>query len=320
MTDTTDLNEDELTAEDLALLDGGEPAPDDQEETEPAYTPGIDLPDFEGHRVAGVTTNLAAVAVEAIARALHHDDTVTLIVEAKVTDVGHPRKDGQITRAHKLKATTVLEIADRTYADDLLRTLRRARLKAEDAASGRTAMEIRTDANGTVLTPGDLAGDEPLPPLPADGAEVVVVFADGQRAFWPDDFAADVERPGVGDRVAIADDDEPGLVVQLLDPVRGDVIAEHDPADEARQDREATLDLEVARLLAGTVAAVAGRVARRDDDELLAAALSAEAEGKARKGVVAAIQARLRVLDRLAAGCTCDEQPCDCSTIYGESD
>ena len=251
----------ELTAETLANLDGGQASPDDDDETDrpaPAYETRTDLPDFEGQRVHAVATRLAATSVTAIDRALHYGDTVILVLEAKLDDIGHPRKDGEIHRAQKLTAVgTPLEIVDRTYGQDLLARLRLARLRQEDAQLGRTAAEIKTTAEGIVLTQGDLADAElpELPPQPAADDEVVVVFRSGHREMWPDDFPADAERPKVGDRIDLTDlgwdTGDPDIVVELLDPIDGRTIAELDPERaaelEAALDREATEALEAGR-------------------------------------------------------------------------
>ena len=307
-----DVCEEEVfTAEGLALLDGGEPAPDDTPD-EDDDTPGpvyqaADLGEFEGRKVGAVANRLAATDVD-IARALHHGDTVLLFVQAKVADVGF-RADGTLTRTQKLVADTILEVVDRDWGDETLTRLRRAKLRTDDAAQGRTAMGIKTTADGVVLTPGDLGDDGPLP-LPPDDGEVVVVFADGERALWPDEFAVDiVERPGVGDRLSIADEDVERTVVQLLDPVRGDVIAEADPVDEARQDREAAEQLEaartgevaefydeVAKILDGTLGVVQARVKACDDWDVIDAALTAERDGKNRTGAVKFLTERLAEL------------------------
>ena len=307
--DVCDKDADELTPEDLARLDGGEPAPDDDHDEDtprPVYQ-AADLGEFEGRKVGAVANRLAATDVD-IARALHHGDTVLLFVQAKVADVGF-RADGTLTRTQKLVADTILEVVDRDWGDETLTRLRRAKLRDDDAAQGRTAMGIKTTADGVVLTPGDLGDDGPLP-LPPDDGEVVVVFADGERALWPDEFAVDVERPGVGDRLSIADEDVERTVVQLLDPVRGDVIAEADPVDDARQDREAAEQLEaartvevaefydeVARILDGTLGVVQARVRACDDITVLLRALDAEMDGKDRTGAKQFIRDRLAELD-----------------------
>lgn len=296
----------ELTPEDLARIDGGEPAPDDtpaEDTPRPVYQ-AADLGEFEGRKVGAVANRLAATDVD-IARALHHGDTVLLFVQAKVADVGF-RADGTLTRTQKLVADTILEVVDRDWGDETLTRLRRAKLRDDDAAQGRTAMGIKTTADGVVLTPGDLGDDGPLP-LPPDDGEVVVVFADGERALWPDEFAVDVDRPGVGDRLSIADEDVVRTVVQLLDPVRGDVIAEADPVDDARQDREAAEELEaartvvevdeVARILDGTLGVVQARVRECDDVGVLLRALDAEMDGKDRTGAKQFLRDRLAELE-----------------------
>lgn len=231
--------------------------PDDETTAEPGYDgPSVELPSFEGFRVYDTTAKLTATPIP-IGRALHHGDTIVLVVEAKLNDVGHPKKDGRLTRHHKLVAASVLEVADVVYADALLEHLRRQSLRTIDEAEGRQSFGIETTADGIVLTPGDKAAGDPPPPIPVDD-EVIVIFdgyvpeLEADRAFWPDDFPSDMsERPGVGDHVYLGDGADPVLVVELIDPTRGDTIAELDRTGEAAAaiaaDADATAELEAAR-------------------------------------------------------------------------
>lgn len=270
-------------------------APDDElddDETAPVYAPIPGLPEFEGRRVGGLTTQIGGTRIDG-GTVAHHGDQLVHVVVSTVDDVRHPTKDGTLVRTQIAKPTDTWAIIDPDYAEALIRSLRLRARRADDEAAGRTAMEVVTDASGVVLTPGDLASEAPLPEIPEtpEDNEVVVIYGDGFRALWPDDFAGGARRPGVGDV-----DDEHDRVTELLDPVTGETLAEWSAEADAVADRETVDDLERRRidsLLDGTVAAVVGRVKASESVDLLGRAELVEQQRKARKGVLDAIAARV---------------------------
>lgn len=295
----TDPSDDVDTLDDDPVEETTDPEPDDQD-TEapagPAYD-RADLGEFEGRRVAGVTTQFGGHKIDG-GPVLHHGDHVVTVTVSVVDDVRHPRKDGVIVRTQVAKPEDTWVLDDADYAEQLVRSLRLARQRAEDEAAGRQSFGIRTDENGVVLTPGDLA-DEELPEVPAVGPdELVIVFESGTRALWPDDFDPAAERPMVGDTL------DGGLVVELLDPVTGESLAVLDRAAEAAADREVVEDLEAARrrrraeeIVGMTQGPAMAAIAEVNDGELLDEIGRLETDGKNRAGMRKALDERRAELD-----------------------
>lgn len=72
-------------------------------------TEETEIPEFEGRRVAGVTHKLKG-GVDGLTRALHLGETTVLVIEARVADIAHPLKKGDITRAHVLQIDRGFEL------------------------------------------------------------------------------------------------------------------------------------------------------------------------------------------------------------------
>lgn len=223
-------------------------------------TPAGRLPDFEGLTPVGVLTSLQG-AGERITRALHLDEKIVLVVEARVTNVQHPMSKAGVKRQHVLKVADLYELPGRRGAR-LLTALKKAWRLSDDASQGRTAieelagagddLELTVDGAGVVLTDADLA-DLGL----ADPANdpVVVVFEGGARAMWPDDFAPEVTRPAAGERIAAPGaGDDLVLVRQLLDARTGEPEATWSDEDE----QERLLAEERAAAVAEDLEAAAG--------------------------------------------------------------
>lgn len=239
-----------------------------------------ELPEFEGRIPVGVLTNLQGAA-QRIARALHHEDKVVLLVEAKVSSVDHPMTKDGLKRKHVLKVEDMYELAE-PLGQRLMSRCKTGWRLADDARHGRTPLEgivegadgvaLTTDGSGVVMTDGDLAdlfvdnGTDP----------VVVVFSGGTRRQWPDDFGAGVERPAAGDLLIPpdTDGDQPDVVVELLDHATGETVATWTEADqearEAAEDGEGDTDV-YDELLARREARAAQEVA--DDEAMVAAAI-----------------------------------------------
>lgn len=115
----------------------------------------------------------------------------------------------------------------------VLRTLHR---QAKDAAEAKAPIpELGdvgyVDASGVVLLPDEVAelrGDPVRAVLAESMTPVVVVYSDGERMLWPDEYAADTPRPEIGSEA----DDEHGnavRVVELLHHATGEPIGEPAP-------------------------------------------------------------------------------------------
>lgn len=221
------------------------------------------LPDFEGRTPVGVLTSLQG-AGQRIVRALHNDEEVILVVRTKVVNVAHPMTKEGMKRSHTLKVDDMYELPGR-IGTRLLGQCAKAYRLADDSRHGRTALEglvgegdgieVTTDGAGVVLTPEDRAALG----LDDRGSDaVVVVFGDGARALWPDDWGRHpIERPTAGESVVVpGGGDDLVLVRRLLDPVTGETVAEFTESDAERaeavqaaaEDRAAAYELEQGRM------------------------------------------------------------------------
>jgi hypothetical protein len=185
-----------------------------------------DLGDFEGLPVVAQSLVLKgtgdglskAMAVKPVH--IGKGDTVDLLIRARAGSVKFdPHKDDPDAwvRVETLTAETIT-IVDREFAQASIEQQE----AANDRALGRTKIPfppavdkgalVVTDENGVVLTPAEIAerrGDgRPV----VETGPAVVVYDDGSRALWPDEFDRDVLRPTIGE------DD----VADLLDPTTGE--------------------------------------------------------------------------------------------------
>lgn len=217
--------------------------------TDLVATAGGELPEFEGRIPVGVNTNLQG-AGQRITRALHHEDRIVLVVEAKVADIRHPMTKDGLKRNHVLKVEDLYELPGRR-GQRLLTMLKKAWRLASDAEGGTPSLagldadgdglEVTTDGAGVVLTPEDLSdlglGDASNDPR-------VVIVATGARSMWPDDFPAGAPAPSAGDVVVVPGGDVESQVVELLDPLTGEQVARW--SDEDEQARLLALEQEAA--------------------------------------------------------------------------
>lgn len=260
-----------------------EPKTPDSVAVQPAL-PTLELPEFEGIRPVGVVTRVNGTG-QRIARAMHIDERVVLVVEAEVADVGHGRTADGVKRVHKLTVLDVYELEGKPGAQ-LLRSLRAAHKIASDRRDGKeplggeleqpdpTELGIEVVVDGAVVLTTTEAAErrgEIVPGLPIVDV-AVLVFEDGTRALWPDDWSDVVgPHPEAGERLVqpgAKKGAEPSLVVQILDPDTGETVEEWTAEDEAarlaeleaeamaaeaRADAEAVAELEAGRADADVV-------------------------------------------------------------------
>lgn len=302
--------------------------------------PTLELPDFEGLRPVGVVTKVNG-AGNRIARALHLEDRVVLVVECEVSNVGHAATDDGVKRVHTLRVKDLYELEGKAGAT-LLRSLRQAYRLADDQRHARRRLGIAeleqpesnaagvaivVDDEGRVHTaPNGEGEDLGLPHVDV----AVLVFADGTRALWPDDFpGATGPHPEAGERIArpgAKKDADPELVRKVLDADTGETLEEWTDeqenerlealeqelaVEEARQDREAADELEGARErhnqaerlmtadgTARSIGSVKGNLAAIDDPKVIELALAYERKDKNRSGMVEVLEARLAELKK----------------------
>lgn len=202
--------------------------------------PDLELPEYHGQKPVGMKSALTGAGTR-IRRPYGIGDRVVLVVEAKVKKAGHEETDDGLVYVETLKVSDLFEL-DRDPGTRLLRFLRSNYRVAEDKVAGRAPLadngtdlgdEGWTDGNGVVLTPSELAerrGDPVAFLTSAEHTPAVVVYADGTRLLWPDEYPQGVDRPSVGD------DLDDGTVVELLHHATGETIAELLDSDEVDTD------------------------------------------------------------------------------------
>lgn len=235
----------------------------------------FDLPEFEGNIPVDVLTVITGSG-QRIHRAIHHGEKPIFVVEVELVDVAHPMTKQGIKRKQKTSVLDLYELQGKA-GRRILAALRQAYREADDQRHGRQALPLEktglvlgpdgyTDEHGNLLSDEDLAeirghdiaaaaNDESLDP-------VLIVYADGGRHTWPDDFGP---RPGGRPRAGeeLADADGTRFVRQVLDIDSGAVIEEW--TDEQEDARLAALEDEARRAEAAEdVAVVASLEAARE--------------------------------------------------------
>lgn len=204
--------------------------------TEPEHQPTLptlELPDYHGRAPVGMRTSLTG-AGNRLTRSHEIGDRVVLVIEARVKRAGHEDTDDGLIYTEVHKVADLFELDPKPGAR-LLTHLRSAYRTARDAAEGSVPLpelgdEGWTDANGVVLTAAELAErrNDPLALLGHDAeAPAVVVYNDGTRLLWPDEYPTGSTRPTLG----LVDEDR--YVVELLDDVTGESLGRFEDDDAA---------------------------------------------------------------------------------------
>jgi hypothetical protein len=197
--------------------------PTTEVEDQPAL-PTLELPDYHGRNPVAMRTALSG-AGNRVTRPHGIGDRVVLVIETRVKKAGHEDTDDGLVYVESHKVVDLFEL-DRDPGARLLSHLRSQYRQAKDAAAGRVPIpelgdEGWTDANGVVLTAQELAerrGD-PVALLGADDqTPAVVVYDNGERALWPDEYARGFPRPHAGDQ------HDAGTVVELLHHETGETL------------------------------------------------------------------------------------------------
>lgn len=249
--------------------------PDDQttpdEITAELSLPGLELPEYHGRRPAKMKTAVSGTGNK-ITTAHDLGATVIFVAEAKVRGVGHDEDGEDLVYVEKLTVRDLYEIQG-AQGKRLLSTVRSAYRAATDGVKPipyPPGSEVKTDASGVVITPADALGidgdsivrsltDESLTP-------VVIVYSDGGRELWPDDFEPTDPRPPIGS-VVLDENDAETVVMKILDAASGETVeewtAEQENARLLALEHAAETDEERAAALAEFEALRA-----RDDDDL----------------------------------------------------
>lgn len=288
-----------------------------------------DLGEFEGLPITGHALALKGTgdglskAVAVKPTTLHKGDTVDLLVRARAGNVlmreDKDNPDAWI-REQSLMAETIT-IVEREFSDSRIEAQR----EANDKAKGIVKLPfpaplvkgdvVHTDESGNVLTDAEVAERRGHGQAVVEVAPAVVVYTDGSRAMWPDEYPKGAPRPAVGDG------GPDGVVEQLLDHVTGEPIGVDTSGDISGADTgdgaghgdgsvDASTDTEpddffdidapdvdpaILAFLEGSVGEVKMRVRQQLSRQMLEGALAVEQSGpnRARPAVVTVIEARL---------------------------
>ena len=205
--------------------------------------PTLELPEYRGRKPVGMKTSING-AGNRVSRPHGIDDRVVLVLEAEVKKAGHEKTDDGLVYAEILKVRDLFEIAGDAGLR-LLSTVRQSYRVADDEREGRQpipGVDGWTDESGTVVSPDELAAlrDDPARALADERVTpVVVLFSDGARQLWPEEFEEGEARPAPGDRYA---DERFGggpasyvYVAKLLHANTGETLEEWtDAQEEAR--------------------------------------------------------------------------------------
>lgn len=192
--------------------------------------PGLELPEYHGRRPAKMKTAVSGTGNK-ITTAHDLGATVIFVAEAKVRGVGHDEDGDDLVYVEKLTVRDLYEIQG-AQGKRLLSAVRSAYRAATDGATPLPydrGAEVKTDASGVVITPGDalsIEGDSIVRSLTDESlSPVVVVYSDGARELWPDDFEPNDPRPPVGS-VVLDEQDAETVVMKILDAASGETVEE----------------------------------------------------------------------------------------------
>lgn len=216
----------------------------------------LELPEYHGRKPVGMKTGITG-AGNRLSRPHGIGDRAVLVVEVKCKKAGHEDTDDGLVYVESMKVVDLFEVAGDPGAR-LLSTLRSAHRTAKDKLEGKDPIpELGTvgytDASGVVLTDREVAAlrGDPVRALVSDDlTPAVVLYEDGSRLVWPDEYDAGTPRPAIGEIAGVGEDATPvvdllhhatgeSLVVEVSDGTQ--IIADDDPVLDPFPD-ETTFD------------------------------------------------------------------------------
>lgn len=192
--------------------------------------PTMELPDYHGRKPVGMKTALAGAGTR-VTRPHTIGDRIVLVIEARVKSASHEDTDDGLVYSEKLKVLDLFEL-DPGQGARLISTVRSLYRTGEDAIKGRRPIPDLgdtgyTDGSGVVLTPAEVAelrGDPIRAILSPELTPAVIVYDDGARDLWPDDYPKDAPRPKIGEKYLTEGGD--AIVTQLLHHETGEPLEE----------------------------------------------------------------------------------------------
>jgi hypothetical protein len=201
-------------------------------------------PTRDGRTPSGMKTALSG-AGNRITKVHELGERVFLFVEANVKKSGHEVTDDGVLYTEALKVLDLFELDD-APGKRLLAALRQAYRSAAgedpltlgDETAGE-GLEVAVDAAGVAITPTELAALREDPSTALDDERfdhVVLVFSDGSRGLWPDDWAGTGQsRAPIGGTMRRPGSTKAGdtaQVVELLDATTGETLDKWTPERE----------------------------------------------------------------------------------------
>ncbi len=266
--------------------------------------PTLELPEYHGRKPSGMRSALNGAGTR-ITRSHDIGDRVVFVVEGRVKSAGHDEtdKDG-LVYVEKIKVVDLFEL-DRDPGARLLSTMRSAYRTADDARNGKAAVDGLgdvgyVDVSGVALLPSEVASlrGDPVRVLVTEHlTPAVIVYGDGTRELWPDDFPKDAPRPFPGEIVTRAG--EARLVDELLHHETGEKLTTaaavaHGSTERAAKARKPRGERLAEQPDPGVEAAKAARRSSGDVVDMIDAAL---ADPAARDEVAAAVAGAIDELD-----------------------
>lgn len=209
---------------------------DDVEVTRAPTLPGLELPEYHGRKPGSRVNTVGGHKADNIARLHEIGERVVLVVEVRCDEAGHRQTADGLAYKETFSVSDSFEV-EGAAGVRLLSTVRQAYREADDERLGRQPLPLEdegttraTTGDGTVLTPAELAelrGDPAAALTDERLTPVVVVYSDGARELWPDDFDPDETKPAAG-QVFEVDGDDGGVatvyVREVLNAETGEVI------------------------------------------------------------------------------------------------
>lgn len=204
--------------------------------------PTLELPAYYGRKPIGMKTSVNG-AGNRLSKDHEIGERVVLVIDARVKKAGHEQTDDGLVYTEVLKVEDLFEVQG-DPGKRLLATVRNAYRESDDTRTGRAALEadgvtLATAADGVVLTPAELAarrGDPAAALVDEAMTPVVVVYSDGARELWPDEFEAGSPRPNAGEKFEIEGQEGPtayAYVKELLHAETGETLAAWTEEQEA---------------------------------------------------------------------------------------
>lgn len=193
--------------------------------------PGMELPEHYGRAPVTQTTKFSGAGSRFLGQ--HEAGTrAVFVVEAVCRKAGpfSVDADGALDYAETFALVDVFEISG-AAGPRSVSALRQAYRVGEDGIEGRQkveGVEGRTDGSGVVMSSAEVAelrGDPLTVAFDPRMKPVVILYADGARELWPEQFEPNAPQPLAGDHYG-TEAGETTYVERVIDAVTGETVDE----------------------------------------------------------------------------------------------